>query len=153
MGSSFLEPGTIGPGNWPRIDSVRGRFLLILDEQGRKLDLYAENWRHRPMFLNVPAEHPAAAVMILNEPIADFDHIQAMVRQGFLVRTRADADTREARSGDTSRRDAALASGAQAISTDYYLPVSRFGTNYVVSPSTGIWCNPVTSRRSCTVTE
>ncbi len=153
MGSTLLQPGTMGPGHWPRIDAVRGRFLLILDEQGRKLELYSENWRERPMFVNVPAGHPAAAVMILNEPIADFDHIQAMVRQGFLVRTRADADTREARSGDTTRRDAALASGAHAISTDYYLPAGHFGTDYVVSPAAGIWCNPVTSKRSCTLTE
>ena len=153
LGDALLQPGSIGPGNWPRVDAVRGRFLLILDEQGPKLDMYAANWRERPMFINVPADHPAAAVMILNEPVSDLDHIQAMVRQGFLVRTRADADTKEARSGDTTRRDAAFSSGAQAVSTDYYLPASRFGTNYVVSPSAGVWCNPVTSKRSCRVTE
>jgi Phosphoinositide phospholipase C, Ca2+-dependent len=153
LGETLLQPGSIGPGNWPRVDAVRGRFLLILDEQGPKLDLYVSKWRERPMFVNVPADHPAAAVMILNEPVAEFDHIQAMVRQGFLVRTRADADTREARSGDTTRRDAAFASGAQAISTDYYLPASRFGTNYVVSPAAGVWCNPITSKHSCRVTE
>ena len=153
LGESLLQPGSMGPGNWPPVDAVRGRFLLILDEQGPKLDLYAATWRDRPMFVNVAADHPAAAVMILNEPVDDFDHIQAMVRQGFLVRTRADADTQEARSGDTTRRDAAFASGAQAISTDYYLPASRFGTNYVVSPAAGVWCNPVTSKRSCRVTE
>ena len=153
LGDALLQPGSIGPGNWPRVDMVRGRFLLILDEQGPKLDMYAAKWSERPMFVNVPADHPASAVMILNDPVTDFDHIQAMVRQGFLVRTRADADTREARSGDAARRDAAFASGAQAISTDYYLPASRFGTNYVVSPSAGVWCNPVTSIRSCRVKE
>ncbi len=153
IGNALIQPGSIGPGNWPRVDAVRGRILLILDEQGPKQDLYAAKWRERAMFVNVPADHPAAAVMILNEPVSDFDQIQAMVRQGFLVRTRADADTVEARSGDTTRRDAAFASGAQAISTDYYLPASRFGTNYVVTPSAGVWCNPVTSKRTCRVTE
>ena len=42
------------------------------------------------------------------------------------MRTRADADTRQARSGDASQRDKALASGAQFISTDYREPDRRF---------------------------
>jgi hypothetical protein len=41
------------------------------------------------------------------------------VRKGYLVRTRTDADTMEARTNETKRRDAALASGAQLLSTDY----------------------------------
>jgi hypothetical protein len=44
----------------------------------------------------------------------------------------ADADTVEARTGDYSRWRAALISGAQIISTDYYVPESRFGTGYVI---------------------
>ncbi len=47
--------------------------------------------------------------------------------EGYFVRTRADTDTTEARSGDTTRRDAALASGAQIVSTDYYRPDPRGG--------------------------
>jgi hypothetical protein len=38
-----------------------------------------------------------------------------------MVRTRSDADTREARTGDKTRFEAAVRSGAQLISTDYYL--------------------------------
>jgi hypothetical protein len=54
------------------------------------------------------------------------------VREGYLVRTRADADTREARAEDTSRRQLAFDSGAQFISTDYYEPDPRFGGHYQV---------------------
>ena len=39
--------------------------------------------------------------------------------QGYLVRTRTDDSTREARVNDTRRRDAMIASGAQILSTDY----------------------------------
>ena len=41
LGDALLQPGSVGPGNWPTVDAVRGRFLLILDEQGPKLDMYA----------------------------------------------------------------------------------------------------------------
>ncbi|MCP5181653.1 MAG: hypothetical protein H6993_08580 [Pseudomonadales bacterium] len=153
LGTRILPPGTVGPPHWPRLDDVRGTFVLILDEGGAKQQWYERNWRTRPMFMNVDAAHPAAAVMILNDPIEDFAKIGAMVRQGFLVRTRADADTREARLNDTARRDAAFASGAHAVSTDYYLPATQVNTDYVVAPRGGPHCNPVTSDRTCRIRE
>ena len=58
-------------------------------------------------------------------------------RRGFLVRTRADAGTTEARSNDTRRRDQALASGAQFISTDYPEPNPAFSP-YAVRFDNGI---------------
>ena len=48
--------------------------------------------------------------------------IAADVRVGFIVFTRADADTAEARSNDTKRRDQAFTSGAQIVLTDFLLP-------------------------------
>jgi len=69
--------------------------------------------------VSVPPSHPAAAWMKDNDAVEDFDRIQRLVKAGFLVRTRADADTVEARTNDTRRRAKALASGAQFISTDY----------------------------------
>jgi hypothetical protein len=69
-----------------------------------------------------------------------------------MVRTRADADTREARINDAQRRQAAFASGAQAISTDYYLPTNPFGNAYRVHVSGAIQCNPVTAPQGCSQT-
>ena len=57
--------------------------------------------------------------MRVEDPIGDFGRIQELVKAGFLVRTRADAGSVEERANDTRRRDRALASGAQFISTDY----------------------------------
>src|ERR687894_746366 len=82
---------------------------------------------------------------------ADFGTLEAEIGSGFGADTRADADTVQARTGDTTQRDAALASGAQYVSTDYVWPDDRFGTGYVVDlPGGGAArCNPVTAPRRC----
>jgi hypothetical protein len=105
------------------------------------------------MFANLPAGEPGAAILIVNDPVADFEKIQGLVADGYIVRTRADADTAEARSGDTRRRDRAFASGAQLVSTDYYLPAAHFGTDYVVRLPGPARCNPVRRPRGCLITE
>jgi hypothetical protein len=73
------------------------------------------------------------------------------VRSGYLVRTRADEGTQEARRGDYHRLEAALSSGAQYVSTDYYLPDKRFPTHYQVQlPGKGVArCNPVNQSDLC----
>ena len=158
LGDALLTPKDVvtadGPA-WPELAEARGRFVMILDESGTKRASYAASWRTRAMFGNHPEGHPGAAIMIINDPIADFTRIQRLVRDGFIVRTRADADTREARSGDTTRRERAFASGAQLISTDYYVAATHFGTNYVVAlpEDAVVWCNPVRGLKACVVTE
>ena len=74
----------------------------------------------------------------------------AAVKGGFIVRTRADSDSTEALAGDTTRRDAALASGAQIVSTDY--PAKVEGVEYVMEIPEGkpSRCNPVTAPPECT---
>ena len=68
------------------------------------------------------------AARTLAAAIDGFNHIQNMVNQGFLVRTRADIGTRESRANDSRRREQAFASGAQFISTDYPEPNPRFSS-------------------------
>ncbi len=51
--------------------------------------------------------------------------IPGLVTDGYVVRTRSDADTVEARDNNTGPRDAALASGAQWVSTDHFSPDSK----------------------------
>lgn len=149
VGERLIRPVQTAGRRWPRLRNARGKLLLILDENGRKRALYENNWQSRPLHLNVDETHPAAAVMIINDPIADQAHIADLVRRGYMVRTRADADTREARSGSTQRREAAFASGAQAVSTDYYQVDARFGTGYRVFIPGGVRCNPINAPRSC----
>ena len=119
---------------WPPLDQMRGRFIFLVDEKPEKTVPYLEAFgeQARLLFLDLPPEHDQAAILIMNHPDRAFDAIQDRVREGYLVRTRADADTREARAEDTRRRHLAFDSGAQFISTDYYQPDPRFGGRYQV---------------------
>jgi hypothetical protein len=120
---------------WPQLSQARGKLFFILDETGQKMETYIgshPSLKGRVMFVNASEGRPEAAFRIVNEPKRDWAYIQYLVRSGYYVRTRADADTVGARAGDYSRWRAALISGAQIISTDYYVTESRFGTGYVV---------------------
>ncbi|MAT84724.1 MAG: hypothetical protein CMD39_10600 [Gammaproteobacteria bacterium] len=154
LGARLLTPAAVfsdGALTWPGLDAARGRVIAVLDEGGDKRRQYASRWRERAMFATVPPGEPGAAIVIVNDPVAEFERIRGLVRSGYIVRTRADADTAEARRGDTARRDAAWASGAQLVSTDYYLPGGYPDTGYRVTvPGGGVArCNPVRIPQPC----
>jgi hypothetical protein len=136
---------------WPRLDTVRGKVMFALDNEDQVRDLYLEGHfalRGRLLFASVSETHPAAAWFKINDPVADFDRIRRLVGAGFLVRTRADADTRAARTNDTAQRDKALASGAQFVSTDYPVTDPRFTDYSVQFPGKVVArSNPVSGNR------
>jgi low temperature requirement protein LtrA len=135
-------------GNWPELGAARGRFFFVLDEGEDMAAAYRgarRNLEGRVFFVNVAEDSPVAAYLTLNDPIAQAERIRAAVAAGFIVRTRADADTVEARANDTRRREAAFASGAQYVSTDYMTPRADFGP-YSVSMPEVARCNPVRAR-------
>lgn len=102
------------------------------------------------MFVRAAASHDDAAWLMWDDPIANMQVIQTAVRDGFLVRTRTEQDTIEARSGDTVKREAAFASGGQFISTDYYKPNPDFGAYAVAMPGGAIArCNPLRVPVAC----
>jgi len=141
-------------GRWPTLDRARGQVMFVLDDKGAKRDAYRSqvpDLADRSVFVDVPETDPDAAMMVVNDPIGSGDRIRDLVEAGFIVRTRADGDTVQARTGDTSQRDAALASGAHYVSTDYVWPDDRFGTGYVVDlpGDTAARCNPVNAPRRC----
>ena len=119
---------------WPKLDDVRGKVIFAMDNGGELPEAYLKDHpslRGRIMFVPVDERHPAAAFLKLNDPISDFDRVQSAVKSGFVVRTRADAGTKESRLNDTTRREKALESGAQFISTDYPEPDQRFSDDSV----------------------
>lgn len=138
-------------GRWPTLGAARGKVLFALDEDPRKVAIYRGTRRSlegRAMFVNTDEASPAAAYLTLNDPLAEQARIARAVADGYLVRTRADADTAEARNDDARRRQAAFASGAQYISTDYPQADTRFGDYRVVFPEGGyLRCDP--SRPAC----
>jgi hypothetical protein len=140
-------------GHWPTLGQARGRVFFVLDESADKVAVYRGARRSlegRAMFATIEEDSPAAAYITLNDSLAESARIHAAVAAGLLVRTRADADTFEARSNDTRRRDAAFASGAQVVSTDYFEPDPRFGP-YRVRFDGGaiVRCNPVRAAAQC----
>ena len=140
-------------GGWPLLGQARGKVVLALDEDVRKVALYRGARRSlegRAMFVNTDEGSPAAAYLTLNDPLDQGARIASAIAAGYLVRTRADADTREARNGDTRRRDAAFGSGAQYVSTDYPWSDPRWGTYRVIFPSHAYTrLNPVVGNPGC----
>jgi hypothetical protein len=122
---------------WPTLGQARGKVFFAMDEDEPKLSVY-RGARHclegRVLFPNADEASPTSAYITLNDPIAQAARIRADVAAGLFVRTRADADTVEARSNDTARRAAAFASGAQVVSTDYMHPDQRFSSYSVSMP-------------------
>jgi membrane-associated phospholipid phosphatase len=139
---------------WPTLAASRGKVFFALDESTVKVALYRGARRSlegRAMFVNTDEQSPAAAYLTLNDPIAQKDRITAAVRAGFIVRTRADADTWAARQNDVAQRSAALSSGAQYASTDYMWPDPRFAGSYTVRLTGGdvAVCNPIRAMGRC----
>lgn len=133
---------------WPLLENLSGRFLFVLDETGQKLLDYTrghEALEGRVMFVNEADGSPNAAFMIINDPQKDGKRIKEMVEKGYMVRTRSDANTVEARAENYDRFKAAMLSGAQVITTDYYLPSTYFPSSFrIVFPTGGyIRANPV----------
>jgi hypothetical protein len=108
---------------WPMLGQMRGRIVFIIHSNVRHADNYAKghpSFRGRPMFAQSQADREHAAFIKLDDPFpAD---VAQHVQQGFMVRTRTDTPGYEARRNDTWMREAAFASGAQIMSTDYHRP-------------------------------
>lgn len=137
---------------WPSIESSKGKVLFVLDAGADLTNLYIDgSLKGRPMFPNVEKDNPHAGFFIMNDPKEQQVEIQQCVKEGFIVRTRADADTREARTGDLSRLEAAISSGAQVISTDYYLARLSPSGKFQVALKDGKYqsCNPLIAPAKC----
>jgi hypothetical protein len=138
-------------GAWPRLSAARGKVVFLLDQSNVTAAYLAghPSLKGRVAFTNADPAAPDAAFVEMNDgPGA---RITALVKQGFLVRTRADADTREARTGDTRRRDAALNSGAQIVSTDYpaFEPSRWTGYKVQLPGGASARCDPVNGTALC----
>ncbi len=138
---------------WPELADVAGRVMIILECGARARSNYLDgrpSGQGRACFVNADVGTPAAAYLVINDPIDQGQRIKDLIRKGYMVRTRADADLQEVRANDPARRDAALASGANVISTDAPVPCSELGSAYVCGlPEGGCWRrSPVAPERT-----
>jgi len=116
--------------NWPRLGAARGKVIVVLDDSAAKVDAYRgtrADLEGRAMFVATDGASPVAGFLSLPDPVKDGSHIAAAIHDGFMVITRADADTREARTGNTARRDAAFRSGAQVVQSNFVVADPRIG--------------------------
>jgi hypothetical protein len=140
----LVRPSDVTADGWPTLKDSRGKVWFALDNE----DL-ATVYAGRTIFTSKPdATTPGFAK--LNDPVKDGTRIRDLVKKGFIVRTRADADTVQARTNDTSMRDAALASGAQLVSTDYLTADTRFSDYRVRLPGGAVArCDPIAAAPEC----
>jgi len=93
---------------------------------------------------------PLAAFISVPDPVKDGARIQAAVQAGFMVFTRADEDTREARENKTARRDAAFASGAQIVETNFMSADPAIGAYRVdLADNPLAMCGPALGSEHC----
>ncbi len=120
---------------WPSLESLRGKVMVVITNDHAVIQRQLARrpgLRDSPCFVEVEADSPECAVLVLNDPIGQRDIIQQARARHVLVRTRADANLEEVRSGDTRRRDAALSGGANVISSDALAVLRDPGNGYAV---------------------
>ncbi len=151
-GTGATLPDAIHTHGWPTLDSARGKVVFLLDNR-IFTPMYSEGHpalRGRVLFTNSPAGTPESAFIEQNNGTAA--EIDALVKAGELVRTRTDEGTEQARTNDTTRRDLALHTGAQLISTDYPPGEKSPWTDYIVTlpDHQTARCNPINAPATCT---
>jgi hypothetical protein len=153
-GEAASLPEAIRKNGWPKLDAVRGKVMFCLDNTGSLAQLYIEGHaalKGRAMFAPVNDEDAAAAFFKVNDPVNDFEQIRRLVKSGFLVRTRSDEATLNARKNETARREKALSSGAQFVSTDYPEPRKEWSDYRVRLPGNVVGRpNPVSAASAST---
>lgn len=126
--ASLVE--AIESGGWPEVDDVRGQVYFVLDNDGEADEAYRDGTPQlegRVLFTSAGAERPDGVIVKINEP-EDGAAICAAVAAERIVRTRADAGLVV----DEERRDLALATGAQIVSSDFPPGEAEEATGYVV---------------------
>jgi len=134
---------------WPSVESTRGKLFVYLDNRAELHDAYTRggsDLHGRIAFPSSQVDEPIAALVISNDPTDPAT--RAAVKQGFMVRTRADSVPLP--TDLEAQRSAALASGAQIVSTDFPVAQTGVAAAFELVGGTPSRCNPVTSPKGCT---
>jgi hypothetical protein len=97
---------------------------------------------------------PDAAITMVNDPRgANQAVIQDLVKRGYIVRTRSDEPLSTVKNREYGRVEAALAGGAQLVTTDFPTVgmAARYDSDLVAELPGGVpvRCNPVNAARNC----
>jgi hypothetical protein len=102
---------------WPRLNDVLGKVIFVIDGDGK--GLYRKTSQERLMFQYSDPTDSSTAFVKRNDPIGHELEIKELTDK-YIVRTRSDVETIQARENDYTMFNAAIDSQAQIISTDYY---------------------------------
>ena len=133
MGDCASPAELVETNAWPSLQSLRGKFLFMLHPHRTYTDLYINMDKTLRTQVLVPAVwhyeldkfYPYTAFVIYNDP--EIEPIRALVDRHYIVRTRMD----NLLFYDEPRKERALASGAQILSTDLEKDVIRPQLEYV----------------------
>ena len=138
---------------WPKLAQARGKVIFVLNDSEARAKTYQgqrKSLEGRAMFVAADQASPLAAFLSIPDPVKDGARIRQAVQQGFMVMTRADAETREARENNGARRAAAMASGAQIIQTDFAMADPAVGPYRVsLAENAEAMCGPELAPEHC----
>jgi hypothetical protein len=147
QGSAATLRDGIEAHGWPTVESTRGKLLVYLDNRAEFHQAYTRggaDLHGRVAFPSSQPAEPIAGVIISNTP-TDAATLAA-VKAGFIVRTRPDGVP--VPTDIAAQREAALASGAQIVSTDFPVAVGDV-TAFDLPSGMPSRCNPVTAPAGC----
>jgi hypothetical protein len=138
---------------WPTVDAARGKAFFVINDGGAVREEYRRgsgDLSGRVCFTSADPEADDAAFVKRDDPTCAAPggteggcEIEALIRRGFIVRTRADSDFVP----DPGKWSRALASGAQLLSTDVPTLDQGNGTAFELPGAAGApvvaRCNPV----------
>ena len=140
---------TIG---WPTLEESRGKVLFVLLDKTEIRDLYVERnptLQNQTMFAIVEENHSLASIISFVNPDTHGERLRNAAEMGFMVRTRPDEATVEAREMNYTRFEKTLETGANFITTDF--PGSDLEVGYSIwLPEGPVMCNPQTAPSHCT---
>ena len=123
---------------WPSLNSCLGKVFFILE--GDNCWAYREELekgKNKPMFVYGSPNDKSTAFLLRNHSMGHEEEMSELSNT-YILRTRSDAGTLEARDNNYSRFDSCLKSKAQIISTDYYKPDLRFGNFCIKLPNNNL---------------
>jgi hypothetical protein len=118
---------------WPTLEAARGKVFYILHDEKKERELYTHDHpslKGRAMFVRSDENRDDAATFVMDDP-RDAD-IPRLIKAGYFIRTRADSGLRTKGPRPVARREAAFASGAQIVSTDFPNGETQAETGFVV---------------------
>lgn len=149
-----LEEAILNRG-WPTLDSARGKVFFILHEQGENRERYLKghpSLKGRAFFIRSEPGRPDAATIVRDNPFSE--DLEDLVRKGYWVRSTGggppeDGAAEKDKAQKPPKREKALASGAQIVSSDY--PPGNTNADFVVGLPGNVpaRCNPINAPSDC----